>query len=64
MLQAERAFVADLVERLKNGQLGGIGLWVRLHELLDAGHSRAEIDAEFASYMATSSGEEVDEHPS
>lgn len=63
MLQAERAFVGDLVERLTNGQLGGIGLWVRLHDLLAAGHSRADIDAEFASYMAASSGEEVNDRP-
>ena len=53
--------VAGLVKRLKTGQLGGFGLWVRRPELLAAGHSRADIDAEFVSYMATSSGEEVND---
>ena len=60
MLRAERAFVADLVDRIRSGDLGGIDMWSRLHELLAAGHSRDEIESEFAAYMAATTGEEAD----
>jgi DNA-binding PadR family transcriptional regulator len=59
MLEAERAFVASMVQRLENGDFGGIEGWARLHEMLAAGHSRAEIAAEIAAYAASISGEEA-----
>jgi len=60
MLLAERVFVADMVDRIRSGDLGGIDMWSRLHELLAAGHSRDEIESEFAAYMAATTGEEAD----
>ena len=60
MLRAEHAFVADLVDRIGSGDLGGIDMWSRLHELLAAGHSHDEIESEFAAYMAATTGEEAD----
>jgi DNA-binding PadR family transcriptional regulator len=63
MMRAESAFVTDLVERLSSGEFGGVGLWARLHELLDAGHPWSEIDAEFAHYLATDTGDEEADSP-
>lgn len=60
MLRAERAFAADLVGRIRSGDLGGIDMWSRLHELLAAGHPHDQIESEFAAYMAATSGEEAD----
>ena len=59
MLEAERAFVASMVERLDSGDFGGIDGWAHLHQMLAAGRSREEIAAEIARYAATFAGEEV-----
>lgn len=61
MLEAERDFVASMVQRLETGDFGGIEGWGRLHEMLAAGHSRAEIAAEIAKYAASFSAEEAAE---
>jgi len=54
-----RAFVASTISRLEAGELGGFDLWVRLHELLDTGHTPAETEEELARYMASLTGGEV-----
>jgi DNA-binding PadR family transcriptional regulator len=61
MVEAERRFVASMVERLEAGDFGGIEDWGRLHEMLAAGRSRAEIAAEIAKYAASITGEEADD---
>lgn len=43
MRRAELAFVESLVGEIESGQLGGIAMWRRLHELRTAGHSPEEI---------------------
>jgi DNA-binding PadR family transcriptional regulator len=63
MLGAERAFVAALADRIRSGHLGGIDLWVRLHELLAAGHSHDQLNAELATYLAGATGGEAAGHP-
>jgi DNA-binding PadR family transcriptional regulator len=57
LLEAERDFVVSMVQRLESGDFGGIEGWARLHEMLAAGHSRAEIAAEIAAYAASITGE-------
>ena len=57
MLEAERDFVAALVQRLDSGDFGGVRDWARLHEMLAAGLPREDIAAEIASYAATFTGE-------
>lgn len=37
--RAETTFVADLVQKLEQGTLGGTKMWQRIHELRDAGHT-------------------------
>jgi hypothetical protein len=59
MLEAERNFVAAMVQRLESGDFGGVEDWARLHEMLNAGLSRAEIAAEIAKYAATFTSEEA-----
>jgi DNA-binding PadR family transcriptional regulator len=61
MLEAERNFVAAMVQRLDSGGFGGVQDWARLHEMLAAGLSRAEIAAEIAAYAATFTTEEADD---
>ena len=57
MLEAERDFVASMVQRLEGGNFGGIEGWAHLHQMLAAGHTRAEIAAEIAAYAATFTSE-------
>ena len=59
MLEAERAFVALLADRLDRGELGGYEMWVRMHELLAAGHTQAELAVELATYLAGYPGKEA-----
>jgi hypothetical protein len=61
MLEAEHDFVAAMVQRLESGDFGGVQDWARLHEMLAAGLSRAEIAAEIAKYAAGFTTEEADE---
>ncbi|OJX75434.1 MULTISPECIES: PadR family transcriptional regulator [unclassified Leifsonia] len=58
VLDAERAFVADLLARLRDGTLGGYEWWEQLHVLLGQGLSMAEIQQRVA---AGAFGEEVAE---
>jgi DNA-binding PadR family transcriptional regulator len=59
MLEAERAFVAALIQRIDSGDFGGIDGWGLLHEMLAAGRPREEIAAEIAKYAASFMGEEA-----
>jgi len=59
MLRSERAFVAALADRIQSGDLGGVDLWVRLHELLAEGHSPGQIQKEFADYLASTDDKEA-----
>jgi DNA-binding PadR family transcriptional regulator len=61
MLEAERDFVAAMVQRLDSGDFGGIEGWAQLHQMLAAGKSREEIATEIARYAATFTGEEAAE---
>jgi len=47
MLEAERAFVADLVARLATGRVDGQDLWAEMHRRLAQGDSTAQLVAEF-----------------
>ncbi|GAA0431510.1 PadR family transcriptional regulator [Leifsonia naganoensis] len=58
VLDAERAFVADLLARLRAGTVGGYEWWEQLHVLLANGLSMAEIQHRVA---AGDFGEEVAE---
>ncbi|MFF2050384.1 helix-turn-helix transcriptional regulator [Leifsonia sp. NPDC058194] len=58
VLDAERAFVADLLARLRAGTVGGYEWWEQLHVLLATGLSMAEIQQRIA---AGAFGEEVAE---
>ena len=60
MLRGERAFVATLIDRIHSGDLGGIDMWARLHELLANGRSFGEIERELAAYLTAFSGEEAE----
>jgi DNA-binding PadR family transcriptional regulator len=51
MLQAELAFVADVVRRIRSGEFGGVKLWGRLHELLADGVSFEQILTEPVRYL-------------
>jgi DNA-binding PadR family transcriptional regulator len=59
MIEAERSFVAAMIERIESGSFGGMDGWGRLHELLAAGRSREEIAREIAKYAASFMGEEA-----
>ena len=48
LLDAEIAFVSRLVDELRRGEFSGVQGWRRLHELRDAGHTPAEIEAAMA----------------
>ncbi|GAA4155667.1 PadR family transcriptional regulator [Leifsonia shinshuensis] len=43
IMEAERAFVADLAARIRDRSLGGVDWWERLWELFGQGHDMAEI---------------------
>lgn len=49
MVEAERAFVADLAARIRDRTLGGIGWWERLWELFGQGYDMAEIRERIAA---------------
>ncbi len=58
MMEAERAFVADLAARIRDRSLGGIDWWDRLWELVGQGYDMAEIRERIA---AGEFGQEVTE---
>lgn len=64
MLEAERDFVASMVQRLETGDFGGIEGWTHLHEMLAAGNTREQVAAEIARYTASFSAEEAAQRPS
>lgn len=51
MVRAERDFVADLVDRLARGAVGGQDLWVEMHRRLGQGESMAQLAAELAGQL-------------
>jgi DNA-binding PadR family transcriptional regulator len=51
MLEAERAFVADLVARLAAGRVGGQDLWTEMHRRLAQGGTIAQLVAEFDDHL-------------
>jgi DNA-binding PadR family transcriptional regulator len=46
--QAEIEFVRSLVDKLSSGHLGGLGVWSRLHELREAGHTGDDLQHKLA----------------
>lgn len=57
MLEAERAYVADLASRIRDGSLGGYPWWEQLWAILDEGGTMADIrrriaDGEFGEEAA------------
>lgn len=52
MLAAERAYVADLADRLDRGVVGGQDLWVEMRRRLDAGDSISTLVAELTERLA------------
>lgn len=46
MLTAELAFVTGLAERIRNGSLGGVKVWQRIHELRESGMPFEQIMAD------------------
>lgn len=51
MIRAERAFVADLADRLAQGVVGGQGLWTEMHRRLAAGESIADLVTELGQQL-------------
>ncbi|WP_431219869.1 PadR family transcriptional regulator [Leifsonia xyli] len=49
VLEAERAFVADLAARIRDGSIGGYGAWEQLHRLLDDGVGMEELTGRIAA---------------
>jgi DNA-binding PadR family transcriptional regulator len=49
MMEAERAFIADLASRIRDRSLGGIDWWERLWELFGQGYDMAEIRERIAA---------------
>lgn len=49
MMEAERAFIADLAGRIRDRTLGGIDWWERLWELFGQGYDMAEIRERIAA---------------
>lgn len=45
ILEVEEEFVERLLRELDNGELNGLKIWTRSHELRASGHSEKEIDA-------------------
>jgi DNA-binding PadR family transcriptional regulator len=51
MMTAELDFVAELARRVRSGELEGVPLWRRLHELLEQGVSGEELSADPVRYL-------------
>jgi DNA-binding PadR family transcriptional regulator len=49
VLEAERAFVADLAARIRDRSIGGFEWWEQLHRLLDTGLTMSELRERIAS---------------
>ncbi len=52
MVRAERAFVADLVDRLERGAVGGQALWAEIHRRVAAGEAVGDLLADYADHLA------------
>lgn len=52
MVEAERAFVADLVDRLASGAVGGQELWAQMRRRLADGEAIADLVAELEQHLA------------
>jgi hypothetical protein len=51
LLRAELDFVTDLAERIKNGNLGGVNVWRRMHELRSGGMTFEQIMADPVGHL-------------
>ena len=51
MVRAERAYVADLVDRLARGAVGGQDLWTEMHRRLAAGETLSDLIDDLAERM-------------
>ena len=51
MVRAERAYVADLVDRLARGAVGGQELWTEMHRRLAAGETLSDLVDDLAERM-------------
>ena len=51
LLRAELDFVTDLAERIKNGNLGGVIVWRRMHELRSGGMTFEQIMADPVGHL-------------
>lgn len=51
MVRAERVFVADLVDRLERGAVGGQALWAELHRRLAAGEEVGDLLADYEGHL-------------
>ena len=56
MQTAERAFVAELLDRIDRRTFGGLDLWEGLHDALAAGTPRHEIAAQLAARLGEEGG--------
>lgn len=56
MQRAERAFVADLAERMARGAVGGQRLWTDMHRRLAQGETIADLVADLEEYLAKEEG--------
>lgn len=52
MQQAERAYVADLTERMARGAVGGQQLWTEMHRRLAQGETIADLAADLTDHLA------------
>lgn len=52
MQQAERAYVADLTERMARGAVGGQQLWTEMHRRLAQGETIADLAADLTEHLA------------
>lgn len=57
MLRAERAFVADLTDRLDHGVVGGQDLWTEMHRRLADGETIADLVADLSEHLLTDGGD-------
>jgi hypothetical protein len=51
MLEAELAFVNNLVARIRSGEFGGIAVWRKLHELRAGGMSFEQVMADPVGHL-------------
>ncbi|GEN81539.1 PadR family transcriptional regulator [Actinotalea fermentans] len=51
MVRAERVFVADLVDRLERGAVGGQALWAEMHRRLAAGEEVGDLLADYEGHL-------------